>query len=32
LTREITLGPVTLMCRATDGTPLWKYFIKIPVG
>lgn len=32
LAREVTLGTVTLVCRDKDGSPLWKYFIKVPVG
>jgi hypothetical protein len=32
LTREVTLGGVTLVCRDKDGSPLWKYFVKVPVG
>jgi hypothetical protein len=32
LAREVTLGSVTLVCRDKDGSPLWKYFIKVPVG
>lgn len=32
LAREVTLGPVTLLCRDKDGSPLWKYFIKPPQG
>jgi hypothetical protein len=32
LAREVTLGSVTLVCRDKDGEPLWKFFIKPPVG
>jgi hypothetical protein len=32
LAREVTIGSVTLLCRDKDGSPLWKYFIKPPVG
>jgi hypothetical protein len=32
LAREVSLGTVTLVCRDKDGSPLWKYFIKVPVG
>jgi hypothetical protein len=32
LAREVALGPVTLVCRDKDGSPLWKYFIKPPQG
>jgi hypothetical protein len=32
LAREVTLGEVTLVCRDKEGSPLWKYFIKPPVG
>jgi len=32
LAREVSIGTVTLLCRDKDGEPLWKYFIKPPVG
>jgi DNA/RNA endonuclease YhcR with UshA esterase domain len=32
LAREVSLGTITLVCRDKDGAPLWKYFIKPPVG
>jgi hypothetical protein len=32
LAREVTIGTVTLLCRDKDGAPLWRYFIKPPVG
>ena len=32
LAREITIGTVTLSIRDKDGSPLWKYFLKPPVG
>jgi hypothetical protein len=32
LAREVSLGTVTLLCRDKEGEPLWKYFIKPPVG
>jgi hypothetical protein len=32
LASEITIGKVTLLCRDKDGSPLWRYFMKPPVG
>jgi hypothetical protein len=32
LAREVTSGTVTILCRDKDGEPLWKYFLKPPVG
>jgi hypothetical protein len=32
LAREVSIGTVTLLCRDKDGEPLWKYFLKPPVG
>jgi hypothetical protein len=32
LAREVAIGTVTILCRDKDGEPLWKYFLKPPVG
>ena len=32
LASEVSIGTVTLLCRDKDGSPLWKYFMKPPVG
>jgi hypothetical protein len=32
LAREIRIGTVTLLIRDKEGSPLWKYFLKPPVG
>ena len=32
LAREVSMGTVTILCRDKDGEPLWKYFLKPPVG
>jgi len=32
LAREVSIGTVTLLCRDKEGEPLWKYFLKPPVG
>jgi len=32
LAREVSIGTVTILCRDKDGEPLWKYFVKPPVG
>ncbi len=32
LAREVTREKVTLLIRDKEGEPLWKYFIKPPVG
>ena len=32
LAREVGIGIVTILCRDKDGEPLWKYFLKPPVG
>jgi hypothetical protein len=32
LASEVSMGNVTLLLRDKEGAPLWKYFIKPPVG
>jgi hypothetical protein len=32
LAREVSIGTVTILCRDKEGEPLWKYFLKPPVG
>lgn len=32
LARDITMGTVTLSLRDNNGEPLWKFFLKPPVG
>ncbi|HVO99459.1 MAG TPA: hypothetical protein VMT15_15420 [Bryobacteraceae bacterium] len=32
LARDITLGTITLSLRDNSGEPLWKFFLKPPVG
>jgi hypothetical protein len=32
LAREVTLGKVTFLLRDKQGEPLWKFFLRPPVG
>ncbi len=32
LARQVVRGTVTLLLRDEAGKPLWKYFVKPPVG